>query len=120
MAEHRDDVMDVEDIMEQVRRQQEELERVERDVRGMEVRGHSRDHEVTATMRGDGRFTDIAIDPDTVRRHDPEEIGAIVLEAVNNAMDRLAEATTASYAPLIEAATRAADLPDWPLEAPRP
>ncbi|HET9140824.1 YbaB/EbfC family nucleoid-associated protein [Actinophytocola sp.] len=103
---------DVAGIMARVQEQQDAVERVQRDVEIMRVTGRSRSNEVVATILGTGRFTAIDIDPDTIRRHDPYDLGAIVLEAVNDAVTRLAEATSALYAPILDAA-----LPDrWDRE----
>jgi DNA-binding protein YbaB len=95
---------DVAEIMARIQDQQDAVERVQRDVEIMRVDGYSRSNEVIATVQGTGRFTEISIDPDTIRRYDPYDLGAIVLEAVNDAMSRLSEATSALYAPVIEAA----------------
>lgn len=95
---------DVAEIMERIQEQQDAVERVQRDVEIMRVDGYSRSNEVTATIQGSGRFTEISIDPDTIRRYDPYDLGSIVLEAVNDAMARLSEATAALYAPVLEAA----------------
>jgi DNA-binding protein YbaB len=95
---------DVADIMVRIQEQQDAVERVQRDVEIMRVDGYSRSNEVTATIQGNGRFTEISIDPDTIRRYDPYDLGAIVLEAVNDAMTRLSEATARLYAPVLEAA----------------
>jgi nucleoid-associated protein EbfC len=105
--QYHDDIdvsVDIADIMERIQEQQDAVERVQRDVEIMRVDGYSRSNEVTATIQGTGRFTAIDIDPDTIRRYDPYDLGAIVLEAVNDAVTRLAEATSALYAPVLEAA----------------
>jgi DNA-binding protein YbaB len=94
----------VADIMARIQEQQDAVERVQHDVEIMRVDGYSRSNEVTATVQGTGRFTEISIDPDAIRRYDPYDLGAIVLEAVNDAMARLSEATAALYAPVLEAA----------------
>ncbi len=95
---------DIADIMARIQEQQDAVENVQRDVEIMRVAGYSRSNEVTATIQGTGRFTEISIDPDTIRRYDPYDLGAIVLEAVNDAMTKLSEATAALYAPVLEAA----------------
>jgi nucleoid-associated protein EbfC len=95
---------DIADIMARIQEQHDAVEHVQRDVEMMRVDGYSRSHEVTATIQGNGRFTEISIDPETIRRHDSYDLGAIVLEAVNDAMQRLSEATAALYAPVLEAA----------------
>ncbi len=109
MKVDRYDELDVDAIMDQVRQQQEEVERIQGDVEAMLVKGHSRQQEVTASVRGTGRFTEISVDPERIRGLDAYELGGVVLEAVNDALDKLAAATAARYAPVIEAASRMAE-----------
>lgn len=98
---------DVEGLLEQVRKQQEEVARIQRGIEAMEVKGASRNNEVSVKLRGAGRFTEIAIDPQAHRRYDAHELGEIVLEAVNDGLTKLALATKARFAPIIEAASGA-------------
>ncbi|WP_158888374.1 YbaB/EbfC family nucleoid-associated protein [Amycolatopsis anabasis] len=97
-------VPDMDELLAQVRRQTEEVQRIQRSVEALEVKGHSRGNEVTATLRGDGRFTAIDIDPETIRRYDARNLGEIVLEAVNSGLTKLAEASKAKFAPMLEQA----------------
>jgi DNA-binding YbaB/EbfC family protein len=99
-------VGDVAALLEQVRRQQAEIERIQRGIETMEVTGGSRGNEVQVTMRGNGQVADVAIDPDALRDHDAQELGEIVMEAVNDGLRRVAEATSARFRPVIEAASR--------------
>lgn len=103
-------IPDVAKLMEQVRQQQQEVERIQRGVEAMEITGGSRHDEVQVTVRGNGQFTSVAIDPDALRQYDADELGKIVVEAANDALRRLAEATSARFRPLIEAASRAEDV----------
>jgi nucleoid-associated protein EbfC len=103
-------IPDVAKLMEQVRQQQQEVERIQRGVEAMEITGGSRHDEVQVTVRGNGQLTSVAIDPDALRQYDADELGQIVVEAVNEALRRLAEASSARFRPLIEAASRAGDL----------
>ncbi|MGA8114165.1 MAG: YbaB/EbfC family nucleoid-associated protein [Actinocatenispora sp.] len=95
---------DIENLLAEVRQQQEEVERIQKSVTNMQVTGYSRHNEVTATLRGDGRFTDISIDSDAVRKMDAASLGEVVMEAVNDGLRRLAEASTAKFKPIIDAA----------------
>ncbi|UJW36157.1 YbaB/EbfC family nucleoid-associated protein [Saccharothrix sp. AJ9571] len=97
-------VPDMNALLEEVRAQTEQVQRIQKSVEKMEVKGYSRGNEVVATLRGDGRFTDISIDPETVRRFPARELGEIVLEAVNNGLTKLGEASRAKFAPVIDAA----------------
>jgi DNA-binding YbaB/EbfC family protein len=97
-------IPDMDGLLAQVRRQTEEVQRIQRSIEAMEVKGHSRGNEVTAVLRGDGRFSAIDIDPEAIRRYDARNLGEIVLEAVNNGLQKLAEASNAKFAPVIESA----------------
>ena len=98
--------VDVEGLLEKVRQQTDQVQRIQQAVAAMEVKGNSRDNEVTVTVRGTGRFTAIDIDPEAIRRYDARDLGDIVLEAVNDGLRKLAEASSARFAPVIEAASR--------------
>ncbi|GAA4548530.1 YbaB/EbfC family nucleoid-associated protein [Amycolatopsis samaneae] len=95
---------DMDELLAQVRRQTEEVQRIQRTVEAMEVKAHSRQNEVTVVLRGDGRFTSIDIDPRAIREYDARNLSEIVLEAVNAGLQKLAETSSAKFAPVIEAA----------------
>ena len=94
---------DIDGLLEQVRKQQEDVARIQRGVETMQVKGASRSNEVSVTLLGSGRFTEIAIDPEAQRRFNAHDLGEIVLEAVNDGLTKLAEATRARFAPIIDA-----------------
>ncbi|MFI5609768.1 YbaB/EbfC family nucleoid-associated protein [Amycolatopsis sp. NPDC051903] len=96
-------VPDMDELLAQVRRQTEEVQRIQRSVEAMEVKAASRQNEVTVSLRGDGRFTSIDIDPRAIREYDARNLSEIVLEAVNAGLRKLAEASSAKFAPVIEA-----------------
>jgi nucleoid-associated protein EbfC len=102
-------IPDVAELMERVRQQQEEVERIQRGVEAMEITGGSRHNDVQVTVRGNGQVTNVDIDPDALGQHDAGELGTIVMEAVNDALRRLAEATSARFRPFIEAASQTED-----------
>ncbi|WP_020671515.1 YbaB/EbfC family nucleoid-associated protein [Amycolatopsis nigrescens] len=95
-------VPDLNGLLEQIRRQTEQVQRVQRSVEALEVRGQSRGREVTVTLRGDGRFTAVEIDQDAIHRYDARNLGDIVLEAVNSGLSALAEASRTKFAPLLD------------------
>lgn len=97
-------VPDMDDLLAQVRKQTEEVQRIQRTVEAMEVKAASRQNEVTVTLRGDGRFTSVDIDQRAIREYDARTLSEIVLEAVNAGLQKLAEASSAKFAPVIEAA----------------
>ena len=96
---------DIDGLLEQVRKQQEDVARIQRGVETMQVKGASRSNEVSVTLLGSGRFTEIAIDPEAQRRFNAHDLGEIVLEAVNDGLTKLAEATRARFAPIIDASS---------------
>jgi nucleoid-associated protein EbfC len=98
--------VDVAGLLDKVRQQTDQVQRIQRSIEAMQVKGRSRNDEVTVTVQGTGRFTAIDIDPETVRRYDAHDLGDIVLEAVNDGLRKLAEASSARFAPVIEAASR--------------
>jgi DNA-binding YbaB/EbfC family protein len=97
---------DVAGLLEKVRQQTDQVQRIQRSVEAMRINGTSRNGEVTVTVQGNGRFTEISIDPETIRRNNARDLGDIVLEAVNDGLHKLAEASSARFAPVIEAAAR--------------
>ena len=97
---------DIDGLLEQVRKQQEDVARIQRGVETMQVKGASRSNEVSVTLLGSGRFTEIAIDPEAQRRFNAHDLGEIVLEAVNDGLTKLAEATRARFAPIIDASSQ--------------
>ncbi|GAB3381692.1 YbaB/EbfC family nucleoid-associated protein [Amycolatopsis echigonensis] len=96
-------VPDMDELLAQVRKQTEEVQRIQRTVEAMEVTAASRQNEVTVTLRGDGRFTSVDIDQRAIREFDARTLSEIVLEAVNAGLQKLAEASSAKFAPVIEA-----------------
>lgn len=96
-------VPDMDDLLAQVRLQTDEVQRIQRSVEAMEVKAASRQNEVSVVLRGDGRFTSIDIDPRAIREYDARNLSEIVLEAVNAGLQKLAEASSAKFAPVIEA-----------------
>jgi nucleoid-associated protein EbfC len=97
---------DVSKLMERVRQQQEEVRRIQRGVEAMEITGGSRDREVQVTVRGTGQVTRVTIDPDAMQDYNASDLGDIVMEAVNDALRKVAEASSARFQPLIEAASQ--------------
>ena len=100
------DVPDSATLMAELRRQQQEVAQLRASIDALVVKGYSRGNEVAVTVRGTGKVADIAIDPELPRRYDAHDLGAIVTEAVNDALGKLAAATNARFAPLLQGAPR--------------
>ena len=97
---------DVDGLLDRVRRQTDQVQRIQRSIEAMRITGTSRNGEVTVTVQGTGQFTEVTIDPETIRRYNARDLGDIVLEAVNDGLHKLAAASSARFAPVIEAAGR--------------
>jgi DNA-binding protein YbaB len=73
----------------------------------MEVVGRSRNNVVTAKLRGTGQLIEVTFDSRQLARHDAKALGALVVEAVNDAGARVAEASRELFAPFIAQAEAA-------------
>jgi nucleoid-associated protein EbfC len=91
----------MENLLEQVRTSTERVDDLRRSMAAREITGYAGNGEVLVRLLGDGRFTEVVIDPDTLRRYDVGDVCALVLEAVNDGLRRLHEASQATFAPLI-------------------
>jgi len=100
---------EIEELLERVREQQRRIEETQRSVARMVITGRSSTRDVTATVTGDGTFTEIFIDPSVVRSYDGPTVGRMVKEAVNDALRRLNEANWAEFAPIIQEAEEEAE-----------
>lgn len=94
-------------LMERIRDQQADIERIQRELEVMEVVGASRDDEVRVTVRGNGQVVAVDIDDAALRENDAYELGQLVKEAVNDGLRRVAEAGSAKFKPMIDAAESA-------------
>ena len=91
----------MDDFMAQAEAKLRHIEDVQRTFEQTVVTGHSRNNAVSAKMRGSGELTDVTIDPRLLQRYDAKAVGGFVVEAVNDAVRRLAETTQAMWAPLM-------------------
>jgi DNA-binding YbaB/EbfC family protein len=94
-------------LMERIRDQQADIERIQRELEVMEVVGASRDDEIRVTVRGNGQIVSVDIDEQSLRENDAHELGQLVKEAVNDALQRVAEAGSQKFKPMIDAAQSA-------------
>ncbi|MBP2471510.1 DNA-binding YbaB/EbfC family protein [Crossiella equi] len=103
---NRADIPEVDELLERVRRQQAEIERIQASVESMVVEGRSQRDEVTVSVQGTGRLTEVTIDPRVLRQGDARVLGELVVEAVNDGLRKVAEASASRFAPVIESASR--------------
>jgi len=101
-------------LMERIRGQQANIERMQRELEATEVVGSSRDDEVRVTVRGNGQVVDVNIDEEALRRIDAYELGQLVKEAVNDSLRRVAEVSSARFKPMIDADAAGAGAPAVP------
>jgi DNA-binding protein YbaB len=59
------------------------------------------DGDVLVRLLGTGRLAEIRIDPPAMRRYDAEELGALIVEAVNAGTARVLQAGQERFAPLL-------------------
>ncbi|HEX3791512.1 MAG TPA: YbaB/EbfC family nucleoid-associated protein [Pseudonocardiaceae bacterium] len=99
-------------LLDRVRRQADQVQRIQQTVEAMQVTGSSPNNEVTVRLAGTGRFTEILIDPETLRRSGPSELSDLVLAAVNDGLRKLDEASSARFAPVLAVASEAVSIAD--------
>ncbi len=92
---------EIEDLLARVREQQERIEEIQRSVSEMMITGYAGNGDVTVKLNGGGRFTEVTIDPQVARRYDADTLGSLVLEAVNDGLTKLSQASQAKFAPII-------------------
>ena len=80
------------------------IEEAQRLLEETEIVGQSRNGGVTARMRGTGQLTEVTFDRRRLSRYDDKAIGAFVVEAVNDAIQGLGEATRQAFAEFMTAA----------------
>ncbi|HKT04812.1 MAG TPA: YbaB/EbfC family nucleoid-associated protein [Rugosimonospora sp.] len=103
---------EIEDLLVDVRAQQDRVLEIQRAVERLEIVGYCPGGEVTARLRGNGRLIDLVIDPQAYRRFPPETFAALVVEAVSDGQRRLAEACRERFAPVLAEALERLDGPD--------
>ncbi len=91
----------VDDLLAQVHEQQRRVEEIQRSLERMDIVGYAGNGDVTVRLKGSGQFTEVAIDPDAYRRYGAEGIGSLVLEAINDGLQRLGEASRRKFEPLL-------------------
>jgi DNA-binding YbaB/EbfC family protein len=79
--------MDLNKMMQQAQKMQEELARAQEEAASTIVEGSAGGGAVTVKATGAGRLTEIRIDPKAIDPGDPESLEDLVLAAVNNALE---------------------------------
>ncbi len=78
--------MDMNKMMKQVAKMQQELEKAQDELADAEVTGTSGGGLVAVTVTGKGEFTSVKISPDAVDPDDPTMLEDLVLAAINDAV----------------------------------
>lgn len=97
----------MDEFLAQAEEQQRLIKEAQRSLERMEITGRSRNNVVLAKLRGSGQLMEITIDPRQMQRYDAKALGGLVVEAVNDAMRLLAEASRQKFAPFIAEAEAA-------------
>ena len=79
--------MDLNKMMQQAQKMQEELARAQEEAAAQIVEGSAGGGVVTVKATGAGKIVGIAIDPRAIDPGDPETLEDLVLAAVNNALE---------------------------------
>jgi DNA-binding YbaB/EbfC family protein len=79
--------MDLNQMMQQAQKMQEELVKAQEEAKSQIVEGSAGGGAVVVKATGAGRITEVTIDPKAIDPDDPEALGDLVLAAVNNALD---------------------------------
>ena len=98
---------EVASALDRVRQQRDEVLRALRTLEDLRITGSSPAAEVRVIMSGHGELVEVTIDPAVFDRGDAAGLGDLVRTAVNDGLRRLAEASRAEFAPVVEAARQA-------------
>jgi DNA-binding protein YbaB len=92
---------EVEQFVARAEEQRQAILDAQRRLERMELVGRSRNSVVVAKVRGSGQLTEVTLDPRQLPRYDAKVLGGFVVEAVNDAMAKLAEASQELFAPFL-------------------
>jgi len=91
---------DMQKMMQQAAEMQAELARRQAELAGQTFAGSAGGGVVTAVVRGDGRLESVTIDPAVLDPDDPELVGDLVVAAVAQAQEAMAEVASGSLGSL--------------------
>ena len=82
---------DIQNVMQQAKKMQEEVENIKRELANKTVTAESGGGFVTATMTGANRLISIKIAPELILQNDVDMLEDLVVAAVNKAFDKAGE-----------------------------
>lgn len=88
--------MDMNQLMQQAAKMQEQLMAAQEEMAGKEFEGSAGGGVVKATVTGGGDLVSVAIDPSVIDPEDPEMLGDLIVAAVNAATTTANEAAAQS------------------------
>jgi DNA-binding protein YbaB len=93
---------EVEQVAAAIEASRAQIQEIQQAVERMVVTGYSRNRELSVRVRGTGTLLDVSFDDDEVlRRPRPDVLSALIVEAVNDGLQRLAVASQDRFAPFI-------------------
>jgi nucleoid-associated protein EbfC len=93
---------DYTDLVRRTRQVKDRVTQLTDDLGKAEATGLSDDGMVRAMVRGDGKLIALDLDPAVISPNDPGTLAALVMAAVNDAVDALNAQRASQYAPMTE------------------
>ena len=90
---------DMNDVLAQAQKMQAQLEQVQQEILASSVVGEAGNGLVKATMDGSGQVSDISIDPSVVDPDDVDGLQDLILGALQNAHQKIADLAKEKMAP---------------------
>ena len=85
--------MNMQQMMKQAKKLQEQMAQEQENITAQEFVGKSADDLVVATFSGDRKLKNITIDKDAIDPDDPDMLQDLIIMAVNDAMQQIAQQT---------------------------
>jgi DNA-binding YbaB/EbfC family protein len=82
---------DMRQLMQQAQKMQAEMQRAQQELADKTYEGTAGGGVVKAIVRGSGRLEEVVFDPSVLDPDDPELVGDLVVAAVNQAMEAMAD-----------------------------
>jgi nucleoid-associated protein EbfC len=93
--------LDLDRMLEDVRKQQQRIEEIQKEVNATTTTGFDTHRLVTVTVKGAGEVSQVQINPDAMRRFDADGLGKLVVEAVTNATTAASSMTRKKFSEVV-------------------